>query len=183
METLIGIAGVVLGAVAGTIATYLTTRSKMRWELVYAYDRELREKRLPHYQNLFHLSGTVPREWRPDAVPARTELWKIRELFHDWYFGTDAGGMFLSEAARDRYFALQNGLQTVAGPDPSAGEAGEPLTSAEQATLYQLASALRHQLSSDVGTAQSPRLEWARPGPTLAAPSRAAAADHRAERR
>jgi hypothetical protein len=96
VEALIGIAGVVLGALAGTIATYLTTRSKMRWELVYAYDRELRDKRLPHYQKLFHLSGAVPREWRPGTVPSRAELWQIRQQFHDWYFGTDAGGMFLT---------------------------------------------------------------------------------------
>lgn len=147
----------------------------MRWELVYAYDRELRDKRLPHYQKLFHLSGAVPREWRPGTVPSRAELGQIREQFHDWYFGTDAGGMFLTEAARDRYFALQNGLQTAAaGPGPSGdGGGGEPLAAAEQTTLYQLASALRHQLSADVGTAQSPRLDWAQPGPTLAPPSRA----------
>lgn len=161
VEALIGIAGVVLGAVAGTIATYLTTRSRMRWELVYAYDRELRDKRLPHYQKLFHITRALPREWRPDAVPSRDDLWRTREEFHDWFFAADAGGMFLTQPARDLYFGLQNGLEKAAArPDLSPGGGEAPLTKGEQEMLYELASALRHQLSADVGTAQSSRLDW-----------------------
>ena len=143
----------------------------MRLELEYAHDRELRDKRLAHYQRLFHISRAVPREWLPEAVPSRAELRDIRAGFHDWYFGADAGGMFLTEAARELYFGLQNGLETAA----QRVDGGEALTDNEQSTLYGLASALRHQLSADVGTAQSPRLKWAPPGPTLASPARSAA--------
>ena len=57
METaLIGIVGALLGALAGGVVTYVTTRSRMRLELEFAYDRELRDKRLSHYQRLFHVS-------------------------------------------------------------------------------------------------------------------------------
>lgn len=171
METaLIGIVGALLGALAGGVVTYVTTRSRMRLELEFAYDRELRDKRLSHYQRLFHVSRAVPREWRPDAVPSRGELRRIREEFHGWYFGEEAGGMFLTEVARQLYFRLQNGLETAAsrgGHDDAV-----VLTGPEQESLYALASALRHQLSADVGTAQSPRLEWAPPGATPPAPSR-----------
>jgi hypothetical protein len=166
---LIGVVGGVLGAIAGGLVTYLTTRSRMRLELEYAHDRELRDKRLPHYQRLFHVSRAVPREWRPDAVPSRAELRRIREEFHGWYFGDDAGGMFLTDMARDLYFRLQNGLEATSG---QRGHEEEPLTGQEQKSLYKLASALRHQLSADVGTAQAPRLEWAPPGATLPPPSR-----------
>lgn len=175
MGALIGVVGVVLGAVAGAIATYLTTRSRMRLELEYAHDRELRDKRLPHYQRLFHISRSVPREWRPHQVPSRADLQQFRKDFHNWYFGPDAGGMFLTEAARSLYFNLQNGLEaaTAGSFDKSTNREGQkPLTGVEKETLYKLASALRHQLSADVGTAQSPRLEWARPGPTLPPPLR-----------
>jgi len=172
VEALIGVAGIILGAVVGGLVTYLTTRSRMRLELEYAYDRELRDKRLPHYQRLFHISRAVPREWRPDAVPSRAGLRDIREEFHDWYFGADASGMFLTETARDLYFGLQNGLEAAAR---GADVGGEALTEKEQVTLYELASALRHQLSADVGTGQSPRLKWAPPGPTLAPLARSAA--------
>lgn len=172
MNALIGVVGIVLGAVGGGFVTYLTTRSRMRLELEYAYDRELREKRLPHYQRLFHISRAVPRQWPPNAVPSRAELRVIRAQFHNWYFGADAGGMFLTEAARKLYFDLQNGLETAArGPDVG----GTTLTEDEQLTLYELASALRHRLSADVGTTQSPRLPWTSPEPTVAPPSRMAA--------
>src|SRR5690242_18909268 len=54
------------------------------------------------------------------------------------------------EAARNLLFRLQNGLEAVAGRDDRAGE---PLCTHEQESLYRLASALRNQLSADVGTA------------------------------
>lgn len=106
-------------------------------------------------------------------MPCRpgADLQRIREQFHDWYFGIDAGGMFLTEAARDLYFGLRNGLETAARPDLSSAGGEGSLTKDEQTTLYELASALRHQLSADVGTTQPSRLDWTRPGPTLAPPS------------
>ena len=161
MEALIGIAGVVLGALAGTIATYLTTRSKMRWELVYAYDRELREKRLPHYQRLFHITRAVPREWRPDTVPSRDALGAPASSSTTGTSGPTPGACSSTQAARDRTSLCRTGCRPPrrARACPVTA-AGGPLAAGEQTTLYQLASALRHQLSADVGTAQSPRLDW-----------------------
>ena len=42
MEVFAGLLGAVLGALAGGIDTYATTRSTMRLELEHAYDRALR---------------------------------------------------------------------------------------------------------------------------------------------
>ena len=45
MTVLVGLVGVLLGAVAGAVTTYLTTRSNMLLDLDHAYDRTLRDKR------------------------------------------------------------------------------------------------------------------------------------------
>lgn len=172
MEAFAGVLGVVLGAVAGTIVTYITTRSRMRLELEYVHDRGIRERRRPNYQELFHRLKAVPRQWRPDAVPTRADLRAIREELHDWYFGPQAGGMFLTEAARRPYFQLQNALESCAAPIGRLEGTTYPLTETECAQLYEFASNLRHQLSADVGTAEPPRIVWARPAPPPPAPSR-----------
>ncbi len=119
MEVLIGLVSVLLGAVAGALGTYVTTKARMRLELQLAYDRALRDLRLPHYQRLFHLSGCIPREWRPGEEPTRAELQHLREGFHDWYFGPDAGGLFLTQAAKDHYLRLQDELASLGTPAPS----------------------------------------------------------------
>ena len=181
--TLIGLAGVVLGALAGGIVTFVTTRSSMRLELEFAYDRALRDKRLEHYKCLFHLSKCIPRYWQPQERPTRTDLLRFRGLFHDWYFGPDAGGMFLTPAAKDLYLRLQNALSTAstAGQDGDNQVGGTPVTAGESLALRTLASDLRHQLAEDVGASHPPRLRWTRLGPTIPSvphfPSDAAAAD------
>jgi hypothetical protein len=175
METMVGLLGVVLGALAGGAVTYATTRSRMRLELAYAYDRTLQEKRLEHYQRLFHLSRCVPRQWRPAEEPTRDDLRRFREDFHNWYFGEGAGGMFLTQAAKDLYMRLQNALEMSAtgGPDGSGSDArrGSPLSTEESKAMRGLASELRHQMTEDVGAAHPPRLRGTRLGPTIPSPS------------
>ena len=166
MDAAVAIAGVVLGAIAGAVPTFFATRSNLRLEFTHAYDRVLRDARLTHYQRLFHLSECVPREWRP-ADPSRAELLEFRERFHDWYFGEEAGGLFLTERARQAYFRLQNQLQQEGTRDGGS----TPLADAESAHLRELASELRHQLAEDVGTAQPPHEPWSKPDPTLAPPT------------
>lgn len=167
MDVIIGLAGVVLGAVAGGIPTYYATRSNLRLEFTHAYDRALRDARLAHYQRLFHISECVPREWRP-TEPSRGQLIEFRERFHGWYFGDEAGGLFLTERARQAYFRLQNRLQEEGVRDSGT----TPLSEEQSAALREAASELRHQLTEDVGTAQPPTQPWIKPDPTLAPPKR-----------
>ena len=63
--------------------------------------------------------------------------------------------MYLSQAARDAYFALQNELQAVAERMPADSEL---VGQNDSAMLRKKASALQHQLTTDLGTAERPRL-------------------------
>lgn len=145
----------------------------MRLELEHTYDRELLNKRLSQYQQLFHISRTIPREFRSHEVPSSDDLRGFREDFHNWYFNEEAGGLFLTSAAKDRYFLLQNGLEDAAKRHSSTGgSVPPPLSPDEQETLYRLASNLRNQLAMDVGTAQPPRVRLIGPGTTIPPPAR-----------
>jgi hypothetical protein len=61
VTALIGLAGAILGALLGSVATYLTTRSNMWLTLEHSYDQMMQGKRLEHYQILFHLTRCLPR--------------------------------------------------------------------------------------------------------------------------
>ncbi len=165
MALLAGFLGAILGALTGGITTYLTTRSSLRIELEHSYDQSLQGKRLECYQELFHISECLPRYWPPTATePARSDLQGFLDDFHGWYFGKDAGGMFLTPTAKDIYLSLMNLLAEAAfsgGTEPASPDAR--LSAPESQGLRQLASELRHQLAEDVGAANPPRLRWARP--------------------
>jgi hypothetical protein len=170
MAVFFGLAGVVLGALVGALTTYLTTRSTMRIELEHSYDRALRDKRLERYQHLFQVSGCLPRYWLPAEAPTRRDLHRFRQDFRDWYFGEDAGGMFLTAPAKDAYLRLHNVLAEAirADRDDVDGSERSPLSADESQALRELASELRHQLAEDVGAANPPHLRWTRLGRTTA---------------
>lgn len=174
MTALAGFLGAILGALLGAIATYLTTRSNMRLALEHSYDQALQGKRLERYQELFHISKCLPRYWPPThEEPTRKDLRQYIEDFHDWYSGKDAGGMFLTPAAKDIFMRLLDQLAELAfadqgGPDSPADR---PLSAAESQTLRKLAGELRRQLAEDTGAANPPRLRWTRPGPQVPPPS------------
>ncbi|WP_322751673.1 MULTISPECIES: hypothetical protein, partial [unclassified Frankia] len=170
VTVLIGLVGAFLGALAGAVATYLTTRSAMQLELEHSYDQTLRDKRLNRYQHLFHVSKCLPRYWLSAEAPTRQDLLRFRNEFHEWYFGEEAGGMFLTPAAKNLYMQLLNTLvETTSEGNPSI-PTDSPLSAVESQALRELASELRHQLAEDVGAANPPRLRWTRLGPTLQPP-------------
>ncbi|MGN9912714.1 hypothetical protein ACTMTJ_34785 [Phytohabitans sp. LJ34] len=173
MTVIIGLVGAIVGAVVGTIATYLTTRSNMRLTLEHSYDQTMQGKRLERYQALFHVSRHLPRYWPPmEEQPKRTDLQRYMRDFHDWYFGEDAGGMFLTPAAKDIYMRLLNLLAEAAFKDKDGPNSAvdSPLSAAESQTLRNLAGELRRQLAEDVGAANPPRLRWTRPNPQTPLP-------------
>jgi hypothetical protein len=49
MELLVGLLGAPIGTAAGGLSAFLTGRAQMRRELAYAYDRELRARRMDAY--------------------------------------------------------------------------------------------------------------------------------------
>lgn len=170
MTLFIGFLGAVLGAAIGGIGTYLTTRSSLRLTLEHSYDQALQQKRLERYQALFHVSECLPRYWPPmEEEPTRNDLQQYMQNFHNWYFGEEAGGMFLTPAAKDIYMRLLNSLAETAFHDEGANDS--PLSTTESQALRELASELRRQLAEDVGAANPPRLRWARPGPQAPPPN------------
>jgi hypothetical protein len=166
MQVYVGILGGALGGILGGLVTFLATRTKARLELLQAHDLVVQAERLARYQRLFHLSGRLPRYWRPDEAPGRQDLAALRQDLHDWYFGEDAGGLFLTQNAKTRYLKLQNAL----AESMALGET--PLSDHETRALRDLASELRHQLSADVGAANPPRVKTKYLGPTLPPPER-----------
>jgi hypothetical protein len=156
------------GLLAGGAATYFTTRAQLRIEAEHAYDRSLRDLRLPHYQRLFHLTRVMPREWLPSTIPRKEDVISIRESLRGWYFGEESGGMFLSQPARDLYFRLYYELE---GALIGLGDDAESLSRECAAELRQRASALRHQLMADLGTAERPRTKWIMPAEAHQPPS------------
>jgi hypothetical protein len=75
----------VIGILAGGVFTYMTSRGQLRIQAEHDYDLALRDLRLPHYQELFHLTGAIPREWWPSSALTRRDVLALRERFHDWY--------------------------------------------------------------------------------------------------
>ena len=148
------------GIIVGGTITYFTSRSQLYIQAEHAYDRALRDLRIAHYQALFHLMGSLPRQALVIETPRRADLYKLREQLHNWYFGEQAGGMFLSLEARDRYFRLQIELRTivdrVTDDDQLIGEQ-------ESVMLREAATKLRHQLTADLGAAERPRRPWTMP--------------------
>ncbi|MGI5405015.1 hypothetical protein ACQEVG_37325 [Streptomyces sp. CA-135486] len=94
----------------------------------------------------------------------------FRNTFRDWYFGADAGGMFLTSASKVCYLNLQNALIDVHCLDATGTAAAEPLEEAESRLLRHLASELGHQLAEDVGASHPPRLRWSRADRTVEGP-------------
>jgi hypothetical protein len=160
MDAWVSVMTAVIGAVAGGAVTYFSSRSQLRIEAEHSYDRALRDLRLEHYQALFHLTRNIPREWITVELPTRSDVVRLREQFHDWYFDETAGGMFLSQEAREAYFALQNDLESI---QARLTVGSEPVSDRDSVGLRQRASALRHQLATDLGTAERPRRSWTAP--------------------
>lgn len=168
MTLIIGLFGAIIGTLVGGIATYATTRSSLRLTLEHSYDQTLQGKRLERYQELFHITKSLPRYWPPgEQEPTQDDLRRFMRSFHDWYFGKDAGGMFLTVAAKGSYLRLLNLLAEIAYSSAAGLDnvADRRLSATESQKLRRLASELRHQLTEDVGAANPPRLRWTRPHP------------------
>ena len=81
------------------------------------------------------------------------ELSDFSEAFDAWYFG-EAGGLFLSDKARDAYHSMLEVMATVAGE----GSKEDQLTDEDTERLWRGGQALRRRLAADIGAAEDPRL-------------------------
>jgi hypothetical protein len=138
-EVIVGI----IAASGGGAVTWLTTNARLRRELELLYDRDLREKRVAAYSELWRRTKRVPRNRRPGELTTAT-LREIREDWHDWYY--DDGGIYMSEAVRIRYFeatAVIDGVRDAS----SEGELEEEA----YLRVYTAVKRLRDVLTDDIG--------------------------------
>lgn len=161
-----------LSAIGTHVLTLEATRSRMRRELEHEADRELRGQRRAAYVELWKRLEALSLYAPPHQVDAGTLL-RLSAGLRDWYY--TVGGVFLTEAAKQRYFALQDLLQVHAtrpepirpadrryrqkpittgadGPGRYEVVGGGPMSEADQVffALFDAASALRSQVAADL---------------------------------
>src|SRR5687768_3027011 len=136
----------------GAVITYVVAILKLRRELEYKYDMDLRDKRLPQYLELWRLLEEVPKYARPSQLTV-DDLHKLTASLRQWYF--QKGGLFLSDKSRDAYFALQDEIKDALASNKS------PQLEVDEKTyevLRKAGSFLRAALARDVGTRRAPVL-------------------------
>lgn len=107
------------------------------------------------YMSLYKRTDKLPRYWL--KKPVRRDMRGWAQEFDDWYF-REAGGMFLSDKARQSY---HDALEVMAAV--SDGPQDATLTDAEIGRLWRAGQALRRTLTADVGAAEIPRLPGREP--------------------
>lgn len=139
------------GAVASGILTYVGTRRKLSLD----YDADLRKRRIKAYQDLWKrlepLSKYVP------ATFSYADVNDLAKSMRTWYFHD--GGLFLSTAARNDCFALQDILSYIT--DGWGWETNDrlSLTPAAREILRTYGSRLRTGMTLDVGTRSRPKMK------------------------
>lgn len=141
------------GVFVGALITYLFAVLKLRKELEFKYDTDLRDKRIARYLELWKLLEDLAKYARPKELTF-ADLEKLTASLREWYF--QKGGLFLSDNSRDSYFDLQEAIKKVLASHTEAKEQAVPETIYEE--LRQTGSSLRTALVRDVGTRQEAKL-------------------------
>ena len=141
----------VLSAIITAWVTYLTTVVKIKKDLEATYDRDLRDRRMAVYKELWKHLEPLAKYARP--LPFSLALAKdLTQTLRIWYFET--GGLFLSQQTRDAYFAVQDALKVVC--DDKGLDEDEAISGARFEAIRKKGSTLRTQMTVDVGTRRRP---------------------------
>jgi hypothetical protein len=141
------------GILVGALITYVFAVFKLRKELAFKYDTDLREKRITEYLGLWRVMEDLAKYARPKELTF-ADLEKLAASLREWYF--QKGGLFLSDSSRDSYFDLQEAIKSVLASHTEAKEQTVSETIYEE--LRQTGSTLRTALVRDVGTRQEAKL-------------------------
>jgi hypothetical protein len=145
-----------LGLVTGALGTYFGLYWKIREELVAKYDQELRAERVKQYTSLWHATEPLAKYAAPGPVTVAS-LHLLATALRQWYFG--GGGMFLSDRARDAYFALQDSIAAVSTVGSASQQANGKVPGDQETAIRKSSSWLRTVLTADVGSRKKPILE------------------------
>ena len=137
----------------GAVTTYVFAVLKLRKELEYKYDTDLRAQRIPKYQELWKALESLAKYARPKEL-TNADLEALTGALRKWYF--ESGGLFLSETSREAYFALQDGIRDEL--ESGGRSTAVPVEDGKFEVLRSLGSNLRTALTRDVGTRKEPRI-------------------------
>jgi hypothetical protein len=147
-------AALIAGAVSlitGGVITYVLAREKTLSDFRANFETALRLERRKDYRKLWRLTGLLPLYARTTPI-SFTRLAEFAIELRQWYF--DAGGIVLSEASRDSYFALQEAIAAAVSERP--GEASGPIAEELYSALRAQCSQLRTALCNDLGSRTPP---------------------------
>ena len=135
-----------ISVIVSTLATYFFGVLKARRDLELEYDKNLRDKRLDAYKELWKLLQPLAKYSPPGTVT----YWTIYDLsvnLRKWYF--EVGGIFLSSNSRDKYFTVQDEIKAIqehSRPDK------EVLPDKHVRVITSKSSELRTSLATDLGS-------------------------------
>jgi hypothetical protein len=103
---LISLLTLIGGALVSGVLTYLGSRSKLAMD----YDADLRKRRIETYSDLWSKLEPLAK-YAPKETFSEADAVSLAKSLRDWYF--EKGGLFLSTAAREDCFALQDLLKHI----------------------------------------------------------------------
>jgi len=138
------------GIVSGVTLAYLGAVLKFQKDLEAEYDKDLRNRRIEVYKELWKPLQLLARYDRPEPLTPQN-LEKLSVEMRRWYF--EIGGLYLSEETRKTYFDLKQAIQRLT--ETAKHSADEVLDQPDSKFILQKASLLRARLTYDVGTRKS----------------------------
>lgn len=150
---IIGIAS----AAGSSVLTYITTRSKIRLDLRVEFDKQIREKRLDFYQQIWPKTQPLGR-YNGDKLLTYDSLREVSAEMGDWYFR--GGGLFLSNRSRRPYFALKDLMLQVLEDQSLHAQPNAQLSREIRNPIVDAASELRTSLADDLQTRTAQWLSW-----------------------
>jgi hypothetical protein len=141
--------GIVTGAStlgAAAIASFVSYRIA-RWNIRKDLEVELRRQKLDAFKKLWAISQPLAKYGRAEPVTTET-IAQLSQDLRRWYF--EEGGMFLTDASRDKYFEFQESLQNAIKSQKS-GAAEVTLDEATFEPLRTKGSELRTTLRDSFG--------------------------------
>jgi len=144
---------VVLGGLAGWLGSVLQTRLNKATDTSAVVDVDLRNRRIAVYQDLWQMTGLLPK-WPRKSEVQYADLEELSTRLRDWYFS--GNGMYLSRATHEHgYSPLQDTLMKVLANKPTG-----PIPN-KNPDLYELVRArcskLRTELTLDIESRSSRR--------------------------
>lgn len=144
-----------LSGIISSALTYFSTRSKIRLDMTVEYDKDLHNKRLELYKQLWPKTKPLAEFTRESALTYHI-IKTVAEETRDWYF--DQGGIYLSKRSRKPYFRLKGLLQDVLDDKAMREDRSLALDTPRADALLAAAGRLRTSLADDIRARRGPWL-------------------------